>query len=282
MKYKPSILLEQKNIIEYFILQGNSFAYQLNKSNFVALHYALKNNFIVSPSSPKQDITILEDSLFLANKANSYMLKNNEVSNSSVITILIDNQYFANVFNTNLNIYKDFKSFITNPNLAFAILKCNNHSRVKDKFLDDVNISLLNNGNISSNQLIHLVKKILINIDGYYDFESISSTPLIEDILEYIRTNSTTVNLKILSQRYNYSVSYISELIHKETGLTFSQTLKSIRMANSLKLLKTTDKTVNEISESVGYNSTTGFILAFQDTYNMTPTEYRRNNTNLN
>lgn len=282
MNYEVTPLSEQKNTLKYFILQGNCFEYPLNKPNYFALHYAFKNNFIISSSLPKQDIEIVEGSLFLAKTADKYILKNCEVHNSSVFSILIDNQYFNTDFITNSKISENLQAFMTNSKLGFVILKCKYYTDISNKLLDETNLSLLNSGNISQNRLTKLVKEILINVDASYQCETISSTPLIEDILEYIRTNSATVNLKILSQKYNYSVSYISELIHKETGLTFSQTLKAIRMAKSIELLKTTDKTVNEIGEVIGYNSTPGFIVAFHDMYNMTPTEYRRNSTELN
>ena len=77
-----------------------------------------------------------------------------------------------------------------------------------------------------------------------------------------------------------YSTPYMSKRFKQETGVTFSEYLKHVRIDASRRLLINTDKSVAEISELVGYMDTTFFHNTFRSIVGCTPLEYRKNHLN--
>ena len=73
---------------------------------------------------------------------------------------------------------------------------------------------------------------------------------------------------------------YMSKRFKQETGVTFSEYLKHVRIDASRRLLINTDKSVAEISELVGYMDTTFFHNTFRTIVGCTPLEYRKNHPN--
>lgn len=82
------------------------------------------------------------------------------------------------------------------------------------------------------------------------------------------------VSLKDLSKHFSYHPNYISGLLHKETGKTFSEILLEKKMEHALILMKGTDLSNEEIAEILGYTSTTNYYKAFRKFYGMPPREY--------
>ena len=263
--------------IKYYILKGNYINYPVYETNFNGIHYALKGSFNVTSDLYKQSLEVPEGSFIIVKNSTSYLLNNTTVYDSIIVNFLVDNQYFQELTNGTW-----LKTFTVDSKINLSLFKTKSDTGNHRQYISKQCYKLIENNDVTALNLNNIVSDMLRYAEPFDTSKPAAAKPMIEDILEFIRSNPSIVNLKVLSQRYSYSISYISELIHQETGLTFSQTLKSIRMAKSLELLKTTDKTVNEISESVGYSTTPGFIVAFQEMYNMTPTEYRRNNANLN
>ena len=72
------------------------------------------------------------------------------------------------------------------------------------------------------------------------------------------------------------STSYLTQLIRRETGRTFSELLTEIRMERAASLLSETDRKTYEISARCGFANTTYFSTVFKRVYGMTPTEYRK------
>ena len=75
---------------------------------------------------------------------------------------------------------------------------------------------------------------------------------------------------------FHFQEDYYNRLIKAETGMTYSAYLQKIRLEQSLYLLRTTSKSVEEIAADVGYHNKGFFYQLFQKKYQMTPCEYRR------
>ncbi len=81
---------------------------------------------------------------------------------------------------------------------------------------------------------------------------------------------------QMLADELYVSIRQLNRIMKKAYGLTFNQKLIAGRMDRAAWLLRTTDKTVNEISLQVGYESKSYFYRAFQAQYKMSPNEYRK------
>lgn len=91
-------------------------------------------------------------------------------------------------------------------------------------------------------------------------------------IIKYLNENyEKDVSLKKLSEQFHLNASYVSYLIKNETGLTYSQYLTELRIGKAKELLTTTDLTLAEISEAVGFHDYFYFIKKFKKVVGVTP-----------
>ena len=99
---------------------------------------------------------------------------------------------------------------------------------------------------------------------------------LIQNICKSINTKiSENCSLAKFASENCYSTTYLGKLFHKITGVTFSQYLLNARISQAKSLLKTTDKTVSEIAEELGYYDTCHFIRQFKSVVGCSPNNYR-------
>ncbi len=209
--------LENKQLfIKYLILQGNSIHYPAYETSNLVLHCNLKGNFIIKFLSQEAYVVIPEGCVFIAKQNNNYILNSNEIYSAEMITFLINSDQFDYYFSKTLNNKGKLNAFLQDHDAAYALLKNNSDTAIQDNILAKSYSELKNGRNISKNSLYIILNKILKSLDYNYDLNSNipAAKPKIKDLLEYIRNNHATVNLKVLSQKYNYSISYISELIH--------------------------------------------------------------------
>ena len=108
-----------------------------------------------------------------------------------------------------------------------------------------------------------------------YDNQEIKG--LADNILKYIKRNISENNmcLEKLAQHFHFSPNYISRIIKKETGLTFSEHLNQIRVNEAKILLTTSEININQIAFLVGYNEVPHFNRMFKRIIGISPSKYR-------
>ena len=79
-----------------------------------------------------------------------------------------------------------------------------------------------------------------------------------------------------LAEQLHLSKRQLDRILNAHYGMGFQEKLIQTRMDHAALLLRTTEKTVQDIIGAVGYNSVTAFYKAFRDTFHMTPQEYRQ------
>lgn len=95
-------------------------------------------------------------------------------------------------------------------------------------------------------------------------------------IIKYLNENyQKNITLKKLSDMFHMNSSYVSQLIKSETGLTYSQYLTELRIGKAKNLLQTSDLSLSEISEAVGFNDYFYFIKKFKKVVGVTPGKYQ-------
>ena len=104
----------------------------------------------------------------------------------------------------------------------------------------------------------------------------ISNNVLAKEILNFIENNIRTVSLENISQKFHFHPNYLSALIKKETGCSYSEWLIKFRIDYAKKYLSQTDLSVQQIIEEVGYSDKTYFFKLFKEHINMTPGAYRK------
>lgn len=97
---------------------------------------------------------------------------------------------------------------------------------------------------------------------------------LSEKIVRYIGEHVDTVTLKEIARHFSYHPNYVSTLLHREVGKSFSELLLEQRMERAAILLNGTGLPVEEISSVLGYRNSSNFYKAFRAYYHVSPREY--------
>lgn len=100
---------------------------------------------------------------------------------------------------------------------------------------------------------------------------------LFDEMIQYINENynNNLLSVSMIAQKFHMSESYFSQYFKKYVDQTFSKYLETLRINKACELIKQTDITIEEISETVGYTSSLSFRRAFKKVIGVTPSCYR-------
>jgi len=100
--------------------------------------------------------------------------------------------------------------------------------------------------------------------------------------LNYLEENYTeNITAETVAAVSNYSVSHFSKLFRQMTGESLTQYLKNYRLETAACRLLNEPTKVSEITLSCGFSNLSYFSRAFYQKYNMTPSEFKKNNMAL-
>ncbi|MDL2232578.1 AraC family transcriptional regulator [Ruminococcaceae bacterium OttesenSCG-928-L11] len=101
-------------------------------------------------------------------------------------------------------------------------------------------------------------------------------SPLIEKAVSYIGEHlREPISLESLAFSLGLTPNYLGRLFREETGISFVEYVNGARLEQATDILRTTEKTVEEIAAESGFNSSTYFIKKFKQKYRMTPKAFR-------
>ena len=78
-----------------------------------------------------------------------------------------------------------------------------------------------------------------------------------------------------MSAAIGYSAPYLCTKFHKESGITFTSFLQTIRIEAAIMLLHETNMSVKDIAQAVGYKDIKHFYQIFKKIKNSTPSQHR-------
>ncbi|MFC5450377.1 AraC family transcriptional regulator [Paenibacillus aestuarii] len=127
---------------------------------------------------------------------------------------------------------------------------------------------------VELNRWIHdqLVQPIVDYVHGKQNQEH---EQLIQKVVRYMEDNyHFDLSLDQCAQICGLSPHYLSKLFKKTMNVSFIEYLTKFRIEKSIELLRSTDQSVSEIAERVGYQ-TKNFIRVFKKHVGVTPGQYR-------
>lgn len=110
------------------------------------------------------------------------------------------------------------------------------------------------------------------NANGSYDY---SGDAYVDYALQYIKTNYKTIKVGDIASYVGINRSYLTSLFKKKLNVSPQHYLISFKLSEAAKFLKTTDMSVSDVAEAVGYDDSGNFSRVFRQTYGVTPQNYR-------
>ncbi len=134
----------------------------------------------------------------------------------------------------------------------------------------------MNSGDAFSH--IHLAEIIaILSRRESLDYSSAKPDGTVNSILEYVNKNYDSIaSLDDIAGNFRITKPYMCNIFKKETTVTISQYLNSVRITHACELLKSSRKSITDIAMTCGYSSPMYFCKVFKSIVNMTPNNYRK------
>ena len=114
----------------------------------------------------------------------------------------------------------------------------------------------------------------LLNHTDALQFETAEQNAVLR-VLRYIEEHYAEGSLTEIAARLHYDLPYLSRLIRRETGKNYTGLLQEKRLSQAAWLLRNTDRKVDDISVSVGYENISYFHRLFAARFGQSPKKYR-------
>jgi len=259
----------------------------MHTHNFFEMFYVLEGEFDQIINNQKitmktGDICLIQPGVYHSLDVHNY---------SVVLNILIEADTFRKLTINNPIVKDDFSKFFEIEMFSktfnnYLIFRTVGDSVVQNQILD-IDLELINKAkNYAEMAPLHLMF-LLTHLLRYYSDSVIKPKRPTKDnslnfqLLNEIERNYKTITLDSLASDYNYSPQYVSKCIKEASGLSFKQYLKHKRLSVGVDLLRESNNSIREISESVGYSNVENFIRLIKNEFHQTPLQFRKESLKL-
>lgn len=166
---------------------------------------------------------------------------------------------------------------------------CPYHNLILDNTYAPYIKEILNSDSKSKIYEIKIIKNLFSIYENVYqniDINLITSSSAINNfkvkkILDFINDNyNQKIKIDLLAKELGICRSEICKLFKNELHTTFTEYLTKLRIEKAIELLNSSEANITQISEIVGFNSSSYFSETFKKFYNITPLEYKYQNSN--
>lgn len=106
---------------------------------------------------------------------------------------------------------------------------------------------------------------------------------VVKNALTFINLNiSSNLSVKKVAKEVALSPDYLTRLFKKEVGVNIITYINKKRVYTSLKLLKNTNLSIEDIGDLIGLNNTSYFYTLFKKEIGVSPKKYRSSNSSIN
>ena len=148
------------------------------------------------------------------------------------------------------------------------------YSIVRLNSMDNVN-SIYTNRAISFSLFAQLMNDFSVNLEEA-DIKR-TNYDTITKITAYINDHySENLSLSSISKQFNYSIAYLSRLFKQSLDTNFIDYYDDLRVNNSLNDLLFSNKTIEEIALTHGFENSRSYFRAFTSIYKTYPSQYRK------
>ena len=261
--------------------KGRHISEPFHRQDFFFIDYAYHLDYNALSSKYDNLITVREGDCYIGQPFSGYALKGDSTDDDIImIGVHIKKEAFFREYLPALSQDPDMFRFFLDPQTdkfsdEFIHLSFEKTSPVRS-LLEMMVIEYADKKEDTQLILKPMVLALFMHIARRYRLEKsdIKASTLSESIVGYINSHPESVTLKDISAHFSYHPNYISSLLHKELGKTFSEIVLEKRMDRALIMLKGTTLSIEEISSMLGYTNTSNYYKAFRAYYGKPPREF--------
>lgn len=261
--------------------KGRHISEPFHRQDFFFIDYAYHLDYNALSSKYDNLITVREGDCYIGQPFSGYALKGDSTDDDIImIGVHIKKEAFFREYLPALSQDPDMFRFFLDPQTdkfsdEFIHLSFEKTSPVRS-LLEMMVIEYADKKEDTQLILKPMVLALFMHIARRYRLEKsdIKAATLSESIVGYINSHPESVTLKDIAAHFSYHPNYVSSLLHKELGKTFSEIVLEKRMDRALIMLKGTTLSIEEISSMLGYTNTSNFYKAFRAYYEKSPREY--------
>ncbi len=260
--------------------KGTSIFETFHRQDFFFLNYAYKGSYDAISYQYDNFITVNEGECYVGQPYTGYALNKDGDEEFIIIGVMMRKELFYRSFLPVLSADPALFKFFLEPRTnqfseEFLHLKLEKGSPVRS-LLETMVQEYAFPKEDTQPILKTLVMATLMYIARRYRERKPTekSGRLSDQIVRYMGEHTEAVTLKDIAAEFAYHPNYISGLLRRELGKTFSEILLELRMERAVMLLKGTDLPIEEMAYMLGYSNSSNFYKAFREYYHCSPREY--------
>lgn len=251
-----------------------------HRHDFFYFNYTYKGRYDSLSHKYDNRITITEKELYAGQPFAGHALCVHDDEETTIIGLLIRRETFCRIFLPMLSASSRLFHFFLDP-ATNSFSEEFIHFRVEDDgniraLLEMMAVEYAYKRSDTQEMLKPLALSFLMQLSRQYALINEARRPerLSERIVEYMREHFDSATLRDIAAGFSYHPNYISSLLTRELGKSFSQILLELRMERAVILLRETELSVQEVALLLGYSNSSNFYKAFRQFYQMSPREY--------
>ncbi len=262
------------------VFKGKEYFELFHRQDYFFLNFAYQGNYHAISYRTDNEITIKEGECYISQPYAGYAIRAKSEDDTIIAGILIQRDaFFKNYFQVLSTDKKLFQFFLTpssdDKSEEYIHLTFEDDYEVRN-LINLLMLTYCDHSEYTQDLMRPLTLSLLQQISKQY--QKLNSyklrETLPEQLIRYISENCDSVTLKKLSDHFSYHPNYISTILTKETGKSFSEHVLEQRMERSVSLLKGTTLSTQEIAYMVGYSNHSNFFKVFKEYYGVTPREF--------
>ena len=270
---------ENENVM-ICVFKGKRVYEPFHRQDFFFLNFAYRQSYNALSAKFDNLITVHENECYIGQPYSGYALRGESEKEIVILGVLIRKEAF----------FQEYLPTIASDSALFRFFLEPQTNRFSDEFihltftkdhpvrklLELMVMEYAGRQEDTQSILKPMLLALFMHIARSYRLEHRDTEPLTlsGQILRYMADHADAVTLKDIAAHFNYHPNYISALLPRETGHTFSELLLEKRMERAAILLKGTTLPIEEIAAMLGYSNSSNFYKAFKGYYGISPREY--------
>lgn len=251
-----------------------------HRHDFFYFNYTYKGQYDSLSYRYDNLITIKQGELYAGQPFAGHALCVHDNQETIIFGVLIQKETFFHSFLPMLPAASGLFNFFLDPATnsfsdEFIHFKINNSCDICE-LLEMMVVEYANSKSDTQDVLKPLALSFLMQIARQYTAQKRPTMPkrVSECIAQYIGEHFDSATLQSVAAHFSYHPNYISTLLKRELGKSFSELVLQQRMERAVILLNGTTLSVQEIALLLGYSNSSNFYKAFKRFYGCPPREY--------